>query len=45
MKFKNLAIQKVGHTAVIPCLYEAESGIMRIDPNPQFIDGDAIFIG
>ncbi len=42
-EFKNLAIQRVGHTGYT-CLYEAETGIMRIHPNPQLIDREMRFL-
>ncbi|MDY6792735.1 MAG: PAS domain S-box protein [Thermodesulfobacteriota bacterium] len=37
--FKNFTMQKVGETGYT-CLYESGTGIMRIHPNPSFIDFD-----
>jgi PAS domain S-box-containing protein len=42
-RFKSLAVQQVGFTGYT-CLYEAESGIMRIHPNPDLINQDMRFL-
>jgi two-component system cell cycle sensor histidine kinase/response regulator CckA len=42
-KFKSLAIQSVGLTGYT-CIYEAETGIMRMHPNPDLIDRDMRFL-
>ncbi|MBW1842022.1 MAG: PAS domain S-box protein [Deltaproteobacteria bacterium] len=41
--FKNIAMQKVGTTGY-SCLYEAETGVMRIHPNPDLIDREMKFL-
>jgi PAS domain S-box-containing protein len=42
-EFKNIAMQKVGQNGYT-CMYEAETGIMRIHPNPKLIDKDMRFL-
>ncbi|MGA8240852.1 MAG: PAS domain S-box protein [Desulfobacterales bacterium] len=42
-EFKNIAMQKVGQNGYT-CLYEAETGIMRIHPNPKLIDKEMRFL-
>jgi hypothetical protein len=42
-RFKSLAVQQVGLTGYT-CLYEAESGIMRIHPNPDLVNQDMRFL-
>ena len=41
--FKRIALQRVGQTGYT-CLYEAESAIMRIHPNPNLVDRDMHFL-
>jgi PAS domain S-box-containing protein len=42
-RFKSLAVQTVGRTGYT-CLYEAETGIMRMHPNPELIDRGLRFL-
>lgn len=42
-RFKSLAIQSVGLTGYT-CIYEAETGIMRMHPNPELIDRDMRYL-
>ena len=42
-RFKSIAVQHVGLTGYT-CLYEAETGIMRMHPNPDLINQDMQFL-
>jgi PAS domain S-box-containing protein len=42
-KFRSIAVQTVGATGYT-CMYEAETGVMRIHPNPELIDRDIRFL-
>ena len=42
-EFKSIAMQKVGQNGYT-CLYEAETGIMRIHPNTKLIDMEMRFL-
>jgi two-component system, cell cycle sensor histidine kinase and response regulator CckA len=42
-EFKNIAMQKVGQNGYT-CMFEAETGIMRIHPNPKLIDVEMRFL-
>ena len=42
-RLKSLAVQQVGLTGYT-CMYEAETGIMRIHPNPDLVNQDMRFL-
>ncbi|MFO7715392.1 PAS domain S-box protein [Desulfosarcina sp.] len=42
-QFQALALQQVGQTGYV-CLYEAETGIMRIHPNPNLVNRKMAFL-
>ncbi len=42
-QFQAIAMQPVGQSGYV-CLYEAQTGIMRIHPNPQLIDREMGFL-